>query len=490
VRKLKDLLGGVVGGECKDGGLLIKRIKTDSRKVEAGDVFIAYEGVFIDGHDFIESAINKGAVVVVGERKMSLSVPYFQVEDGRLAWARMVSNWYGNPERKLKIIGVTGTDGKTTTVNLIYSVLRAAGKRTGMVSTINAKIGKEDLDTGLHTTSPDPDVLWRFLNLMVEKRMEYAVLEVTSHALEQKRFGNIKFDVGVLTNLTHDHLELHGNIQKYMKAKGKLFEKSEVSVLNFRSNGKEYFKNMSKGEVKEYDWKREVRKVVYSGLKEGKTKQRGEIRYGSEWLEIETNLLGDYNWENILAAGKVSESLGIRSGDFKEGVEKIKRLKGRLELIKSKKGINVMVDFAHTENALKEVIGLVKEKLLEKGKKIIVVFGCNGEKDRSKRALMGRVACELADTVIVTTEDPRRESVDQIFEDIERGCVKGGGVLNENYFREDDREKAIKMGIEMAKKGDWVLCLGKGHEQSMNIDGVEESWDEVEKVKEILREVV
>lgn len=486
MKKLKDLLDGVVEGKCKNNDLSIGGIKTDSRKVDRGDIFIAYKGVVVDGHDFIESAIDKGAVAVIGGKKMRLSVPYFQVKDGRLAWARMVSNWYGNPENKLKIIGVTGTDGKTTTVNLIYSILQVAGKKVGMVSTINAKIGKKDLDTGLHTTSPDPDVLWKFLDLMVKEGMEYAVLEVTSHALEQERFGDINFDVGVLTNLTHDHLELHGSIEEYMKAKGKLFEKSEVSVLNFRSNGKEHFKKMSKGRVKEYDWKKEMRKVVYSGLKEGKIKQRGEIRYGSGWLKIETSLLGNYNWENILAASKVVESLRIGGDDFKKGVEKVSRLVGRFEMFGNKKGINVVVDFAHTENALKGVIGLVKEKLLKEGKKTIVIFGCNGERDKSKRAPMGKTACELADVVIVTTEDPRKESVNQIFKDIEEGCVKGGGVLDKNYFREDDRGRAIEMGIKMAKKGDWVLCLGKGHEQSMNIGGVEKSWDEIKMVKSYL----
>ncbi len=487
MQKLKDLLRGVVREGYRDSELLVKGIKTDSRKVETGDVFIVYKGVSVDGHDFIESAIDGGVVAVIGERKMSLSVPYFRVKNGRLSWARMVSNWYGNPENKLKIIGVTGTDGKTTTVNLIYSVLQVAGKKVGMVSTINAKIGKKDLDTGLHTTSPDPDVLWRFLSLMVEEKVGYAVLEVTSHALEQERFGDIKFDVGVLTNLAHDHLELHGSIDEYMKAKGKLFEKSEVSVLNMRSKRKEYFKKVSRGEVKEYDFTKEVRKITYSGLKEGEIKQRGEMRYKEKWLEIETGLLGDYNWENILAAGKVGESLGIESGDFKRGVEKIEQLRGRLEMIENKRGIKAMVDFAHTENALREVVGLVKMRLLRKREKIIVVFGCNGERDRSKRAPMGKVACELADVVIVTTEDPRKESVDQIFKDIKEGCVKAGGVLGESYFREDDRGKAIEMGMKMAKEGDWVLCLGKGHEQSMNIGGIEENWDEVEKVKEFLK---
>lgn len=427
----------------------IKGVQTDSREVKKGDIFVAYKGVAVDGHDFVAQAIEKGAVAVVGERKMELPVPYYQVKNGRLAWAQLVAAFYGNPEKKLKIIGVTGTDGKTTTVNLIFSILQAAGKKTGMVSTIAAKIGGKEKDTGLHTTSPDPAVLWSFLKEMVDAGCEFAVLEVTSHGLEQERLGEIEFEIGVLTNVASDHLELHGSRENYLKAKAKLFERSRVSVLNEKSWGLEYLKKVAKGKV-----------VTYTGR--------------------------DYIEENQEAARMVGRELGIDEKTIEKGIESLGQLAGRFERVENKLGIKTIVDFAHTEQGMRAVLGRVR-KMKKKGERVIVVFGCNGERDRTKRAPMGRAACELADLVVVTTEDPRRESVEQIFGDIEVGCREAGGVLNKTYWREDDRRKAIEMAIhELAKKGDWVVCLGKGHEQSMNINGVETPWDEVGVVREIL----
>ncbi len=484
--KLGELLRGITDENVAD--IEAGKVVSDSRKIEKGDVFVAYKGVAIDGHEFVQQAIDKGVVAIVGEKALkNLSVPYFRVKNGRLAWAEMIANWYGNPQRKLKIIGITGTDGKTTTTNLIYQILKYAGKKVSMTSTINAVIGDQYYDTGLHTSSPDPDKLWELLDKMVKNGDEYAVLEATSHGLAQERFGDIQFEIGVLTNLAHDHLEFHKTIDEYAKSKAKLFENSETSVLNKQSPYFEFFKDKAKNRVMSYDREVESKKPSYFS-ESSVFKQRFEIKYKDEWIEIVTPLLGDYNVDNILAASKVASTEGISKEDFKKGVEQMEGLRGRLEVVENKRGFSTIVDFAHTEQGLRSVLTLVKKYLAKDGQKIIVVFGCNGERDRSKRAPMGKAACELADAVVITTEDPRKENIDQIFSDIESGCLEASGERDKTYFRVDDRRQAINFAVNnLARARDFVLFLGKGHEQSMNINGTETPWDEVSEVKNILQ---
>lgn len=424
-------------------------VTPDSGKIIPGMVFVAYGGVAVDGHQFIDQAIKEGAIAVVGEKELSLSVPYFKVKNGRLAWAQMAANFYNNPEKKLKFIGVTGTDGKTTTANLIFQMLLAGGKKVGLVSTIGAKIGDEEVDTGLHTTSPDPDVLWKFFDRMVKAGCEYAVLEVTSHGLEQERFGEIEFEVGVLTNVASDHLELHGTRKNYLRAKARLFGRSKISVLNQQSWGFEFLKTKAKGKV-----------VSYAGR--------------------------DYVEENISAASAAAEVSGVSRAAIERGIKNLGQLSGRFEWVENNRGLNLIVDFAHTEQGMRAVLGRVRQMRREGGR-IIVVFGCNGERDQSKRVPMGRAVVELADLVVVTTEDPRREPVEQIFSQIEKGCLAAGGIFEKTFFREDDRRKAIDLAVnQLAKKSDWLLFLGKGHEKSMNMGGVEYPWDEVKMVKETM----
>ncbi|MFZ2202146.1 MAG: UDP-N-acetylmuramoyl-L-alanyl-D-glutamate--2,6-diaminopimelate ligase [Microgenomates group bacterium] len=484
--KLGSILIGVVNNNQIVPNIDIDLITPDSRKVKPGTVFVAYAGVVVDGHSYIEGAIKAGAVAVVGERDVSPSVPYFRVENGRLAWAKMMANFYENPEKKLKIIGVTGTDGKTTTTNLIYAMLRLAGKKVAMVSTIKAVIAEQEFDTGLHTSSPDPDILWKWLEKIVEAGEEYVVLETTSHGLAQYRFGDIKFNVGVLTNLAHDHLEFHKTHEAYRDAKAMLFENSNVSVVNECSAEAEYFKSKATARVVAYDVRKETRNVIYKESKE-KIWQEFELKLDGDWKKAKTSLLGEYNLENILAAGKAVKALGVSEEVIIKAIEEFQPLPGRFQVVENNRSFRAIVDFAHTEQGLRSVIGLVRQYLRKKGERIIVVFGCNGERDQTKRAPMGKAACELADLVVVTTEDPRKEPVEQIYKQIEEGCLAAGGLLNKTFYRIDDRREAIKFAInELAGKGDWVLFLGKGHEKSMNIDGVETPWDEIEMVRKAL----
>lgn len=457
-------------------------ITPDSRKVGKGTLFLAYIGVDVDGHDFVDQAISSGAVAVVGERKLVLPVPYFQVSNGRLAWAKMVANSYGNPEKKLTIIGVTGTDGKTTTANLIYQMLLSAGIKAAIVSTIKAIIAGKEFDTGLHTSSPDPDILWEWFSQIAKAGQTHVVLETTSHGLAQYRFGDIEFDVGVLTNLTHDHLEFHKTLESYREAKGKLFESSDVSVINKSSEYFDLFASKAVGSVVTYDVREEVKSVKYIEIG-SEIIQEFELYTGKFFRKIKTKLLGEYNLENILAASKVASALGVTEKAVVEAVEKFEVLPGRFQIVPNKRGFRTIVDFAHTEQGLESVIGLVRNNLRKGEEKIIVVFGCNGERDQTKRFPMGRTACELADLAVVTTEDPRREPVEQIYKQVEGGCLAAGGVIDKTFFREDDRARAINLAVNrLARKGDWILFLGKGHEKSMNIGGVETPWSEVGQI--------
>jgi UDP-N-acetylmuramoyl-L-alanyl-D-glutamate--2,6-diaminopimelate ligase len=423
---------------------------------------------------------------VVGEKSLKLAVPYKKVGNGRLAWAQMVAEFCGHPEKKMKFIGVTGTDGKTTTVNILAAMLKKAGIRTGMSSTVGAVIGKSKVSSKvLQTGSPSPDVLFPLLLEMKKKGMEMVVLETTSHGLNQDRFGDIIFEVGVITNLASDHMEYHGNIKEYRRVKARVIDKSKKVVLNELGGEYEYFKRKASKKAVSFNRKKGVRNVSYVFGGNG-IKQRAEIKYGSKWVRIETLLLGDYNLENILAVGKVAELFGIKQADFVEAINNFVGVEGRLVRVANNKGVNAMVDFAHTEQGLKGILSLVNTKLKKKDEKIIVVFGCNGDRDRTKRAPMGKVAAKLSDVVIITNEDPRNEDPGQIFEDIEKGLKKGGMKFGKSYFREDDREKAIEKAVRMAKKGDWVLCLGKGHEKTINIGSKFLDWDEREVLRKAL----
>lgn len=461
-------------------------VETDSRKIKPGDVFVAYKGVGVDGHKYIEEAIKRGAVAVVGEEELKLAMPYRRVENGRLAWAEMMASWYDHPEKKLKFIGVTGTDGKTTTVNLIWAILKEASKKVAMSSTVGARIGKKIISSGqLQTGSPSPDVLFELLKEMVEADIEYVVLETTSHGLDQDRLGEIVFEIGVITNLTSDHLEYHGSVGRYRWVKAKIIGKSKKVVLNELGGGYEYFKRKAGKKAVSFNRKKETRNVGYISLG-GRVKQEFEILYRGKWVKVKTLLLGDYNLNNILAASKVAEIMRVKKEDFVGAVNKFVGVEGRLVILPNKKGINAVVDFAHTEQGLMGILGLVDKRLKKKGEKIIVVFGCNGDRDRTKRAPMGKVAAKMADVVVVTNEDPRYEDPEQIFKDIEKGLNKGGMRLGKDYFREDDRQKAIEKAIKMAKKGDWVLCLGKGHEKRIEIAGKYLDWNEKQALENIL----
>lgn len=476
------LLNNVLRGVgLTDSEVEVKRVIADSREVKRGDLFVALEGRKNNGHTFIDNAIEKGAVAVVGTARIDgLKVPYIRVENGRLAWAKLIANKYGNPEKHLKFVGVTGTDGKTTTANLIYEFLKESGYKVGLISTVTAYVGNKSIDTGLHTSTPDPDELWMLLHKMKNVGVEYVVLETTSHGIDQERFGDISFELGVLTNVASDHIDYHKTVEDYARTKAKLFERSRVAVLHKKTQHLNIFRKAASEKLIYCDRLTEIRKTKY--LMVPNLMQEFEMMVYGDWFKVKTSLLGEFNQENILLAARSALSLGVKMETIVVALSKFEGVAGRFNIVKNSLGINIVIDFAHTEQGVGAVLKLVRENLLTDGNQLIVMLGSNGERDRTKRAPMAKMAVTWADKVIITNEDPRNEDPTQIYEDMVKGCVE----KMEKVSRVDDRREAIEKALRMAKKGDWVLLLGKGHERSMNIKGVEVRWNELAEVRKLL----
>lgn len=383
----------------------------------------------------------------------------------------VMANFYFNfPSRKLKIIGVTGTDGKTTTVNLIYHILLSAGYRAGMVSTVSAKIDGEEIDTGFHVTAPDPIMLQKLLKKMVQKGLEYAVLETTSHGLDQFRLWGVDFDIGVLTNITHEHLDYHKDLVGYQAAKLKLFLNSKIAILNKDDPSFNFLSKQIKQNTKS--------KVLSYSLKQ-------KADFTPQKFNFKSSLPGEYNKYNSLAAIAVATQLGVSQEIIKEALLSFKGVKGRMEEVSEGQDFKVYVDFAHTPNALKQVLTFLRKQKLANSR-LIAVFGTAGLRDVDKRPMMGEISGKLADFTVITAEDPRTEDINQICDQIAKGCQKAKG----EYKIIVDRQQAFDFAIgKLAKKNDIVVVCGKGHEQSMCFGQTEYPWSEHAAVKKALEKI-
>lgn len=398
---------------------------------------------------------------------------------------------YGFPARQLHVIGVTGTDGKTTTTNLIASILKAAGFRVSFLSTINAQIGEEQLETGLHTTTPSPFLLQKLLRKMVKAGSQYAVLEVTSHALDQYRTWGINFETAVLTNVTHEHLDYHKTYEKYLAAKAKLFQNASrqpggALILNAADQSFQYLSNYNFGgkEVLTYGAAKPAQ-FWADGFQENLTTTNFQVHTPDQEFAVKLNLPGRFNVFNALAAICVGFVYDISSEIITQGLAAVDRIAGRMEFFDAGQNFTAMVDFAHTPNALQELLGFLRPKVPGK---LIVVFGSAGERDWTKRPLMGRAADQFADMVVLTREDNRSEKVETICQQIAVGIKHK--KLNQNLFVIPDRREALRFALQKGQMGDLVVITGKGHEQSLNIDGREIPWDDRAVMREELRKVV
>ena len=409
----------------------ITGVAFDSRRVCPGTLFVAYRGVNVDGHGFIGAALKNGAVAVVGERDVSeVIVPYIMVPNGREALAWLSAAWHSFPARQLTMIGVTGTDGKTTTVNLLHHILQAAGRNVGMISTVNAVIGDTALDTGLHTTTPDAPDVQRLLAQMVADGADVCVLEVTSHGLAQHRVTACDFDVAIVTNVTHEHLDIHGSLDAYRAAKAILFqelaggfrkpETDKISILNRGDSSFDYLQPHPADLRLSYNVGKPGDVIAYNLIQTpDQTHFEIESRYAR--FSMETKLLGTFNVFNILAATAAALALGVEPEAIQRGVAALESIPGRMERVDRGQPFTAIVDFAHTPNSLRRALETARG--LTTRRRVIAVFGCAGLRDVEKRPLMGRIAA-------------------------------------------------------LAQPGDVVIACGKGHEQSMCFGETEYSWDD------------
>ena len=489
-------------GQKTPGAIQISAIVSDSRQVKPGALFVAYRGVSVDGHQFLTEAVKRGAVAVVGEDDASLPgstpIPFIRVPDGREALAYLSAAWHNFPARQLKMVGITGTDGKTTTTNFLFHILQAAQKKVSMINTVNAVVGDTLLETGLHTTTPDAPDVQRLLAEMVTAGTDICLLETTSHGLAQQRVTACDFDVAIVTNITHEHLDVHGSLQAYREAKASLFESlataankgiPKTAILNCDDWSFEYLKaKLAKTGTAWMGYSlthHPEATLTADNVSYQPDKTRFTIQSPTAGFEAETTLVGDYNLSNCLAAATAAlEVFHIPPQVVRQGIAALPGIPGRLERIDENQPFTAVVDFAHTPNALRR--SLTTARRLTEGR-VIAVFGCAGLRDVEKRVLMGQIAAELADLTIITAEDPRTEDLDAIIEETAQAMLAKGAAEGVSFERVPDRGRAIYRAVQLAQPGDIVLALGKGHEQSMCFGQTEYPWDDRQAMRSALR---
>ncbi len=486
--KLSELLSGfpypytLTGGDSEITGVV-----SDSRQVRQGFLFVALQGANTDGHRFIPAALEAGAACIAGvQAPSSFGVPYLQVSDTRMTLPFLAAALYGYPARSLTMIGVTGTDGKTTTTNMIYHILQASGIRSGMISTINAVIGDQVLDTGFHVTTPDAPDVQRYLAHMLSAGLSHVVMEVTSHGLAQYRADACEFDEAVVTNITHEHLDYHGSYEAYRAAKARLFEglaktvvkphgNLRLSVLNRDDASFEYLAGVSAGSYLTYGFhpQADIRPEQVEHTLEG---TRFIVEGRDVRFPVTCRILGDFNISNCLAAVSATVfSMGIPVAAAQAGITAVKHVPGRMELIDLGQDFIAIVDFAHTPNALLNALQSARQLTHSR---VIAVFGAAGLRDREKRRMMAETSLELADLTILTAEDPRTEQLTDILDEMAAGARRKGGVDGQTFWKVPDRGEAIRFAVSLAHPGDLVIACGKGHEQSMCFGEIEYPWDD------------
>lgn len=479
--KLKELLKSVEyeSPDLDIDDIEIEGIACDSRAIKRGYLFIAIDGTKLDGHKFANEAIDRGAIAVVVQKDVvpSDGFPKIYVKDSRVALAKIANEFYGRPSEKIKCIGITGTNGKTTISYLMDSILTTAGHRVGIVGTINYRVGKRIIPAT--NTTPGPIELHNFMNEMVRNSIDFVAMEVSSHSLDQRRVEGIKYAVGIFTNLTGDHLDYHRTFDEYFDAKAKLFEgldDGSYAVINVDDEWGRKLLKRSKGKITTYGIKSDAEFLATcTDLSLGGTKF--VVGTPNRKMDINTKLIGLHNIYNIAASIAAGVRLGLPLDLIKVGVENLIFVPGRLEAIDCGQPFKVFVDYAHTDDALYNVLFTLKPLI---SKRIIVVFGCGGERDRTKRPRMGRVASEFTDYIIVTSDNPRSEEPESIAKEIV------AGIENREHTIILDREQAINEALSKAKEGDCVLIAGKGHETYQVLKDRTVPFDDREVTRKIL----
>ncbi|MCX6133170.1 MAG: UDP-N-acetylmuramoyl-L-alanyl-D-glutamate--2,6-diaminopimelate ligase [Ignavibacteriales bacterium] len=473
------------------GDIDVHRVQYDSRKVERGDCFVALRGAGTDGHKFVEAAIERGAKVIVLEDDLTLPDSYFMhthvvkvvVPDSRKALALMSANYFGSPSQALTMVGVTGTNGKTTTTHIIKSIMETAGQRAGLIGTIEYILGDQVVPAS-HTT-PESLELNDILAQIQNSGCKAVSMEVSSHALHQSRVYGIEYDVAVFTNLTQDHLDYHRTMEEYFRAKKLLFDGlsgDAVAVTNADD-----------------PWGRKIvaatkaRTISYAVTENADVQARDirlsldgtifTVRSGNEEHPITSPLVGRFNVYNVLSAYAAGMALGYPHGKIASGISSLKNVRGRFERITSPQGWTAIVDYAHTPDALEKCLRTIHDVLPERDRgRIITVFGAGGDRDRTKRPLMGKIAGSLSDIVIVTSDNPRTENPQQIINEIVGGISREASVS-----QEVDRKTAIHAALRQARTGDVILVAGKGHEEYQVIGKEKIHFSDREVIEDCVR---
>ncbi len=475
---------------------LVTRITHDSRTVTPGTLFVAYRGVNLDVHRYLPDAAARGASACLVERPLSelaaqgLLTPgpvYLCVDNARAARAQAAAALWGHPSEALIVVGVTGTDGKTTTCTLLEGMLAAAGRRPGLVTTVTARIAGAEADTGLHVTTPEPEELQRYLAQMVASGCDTAIVETTSHGLAQHRVDAVAFDVAVFTNITREALDYHQTFEAYLTAKSRLFEmltetpakpgQIRTAVLNADDPAYQRLAAIPVPRIITYgiDEPADFRAERVSSDPAGGIVVAAQTPAGpAQWR---SPLVGAFNAANLLAAAAAAHALGCPPESWTAGAAAVSGVPGRMEIVNTNGEFTAIVDFAHTPNGLRAALEASRE-LAGSGGRVVAVFGCAGLRDPGKREPMGRTAGELADVIVLTSEDPRTEDPARIAAQIRRGVMAAGPRDPESLTVLPDRMEAIRRAVELARPGDVVLVCGKGHERSMCFGDVEYPWDD------------
>ncbi|MEX2597158.1 MAG: UDP-N-acetylmuramoyl-L-alanyl-D-glutamate--2,6-diaminopimelate ligase [Salibacteraceae bacterium] len=461
--------------------LAVEQICFDSRKAEKLSAFVAVKGTQTDGHEYIDKAIEKGSKIIVCEQlPFSLidGVTYVKVKSSAEALGVMASNFYDNPSEKLKLVGVTGTNGKTTVVTLLHRLFKALGRKSGLISTVVNLIGIKEVPA-THTT-PDPVQLNALLYQMVEDKCGYCFMEVSSHAIDQRRIAGLKFQGAVFTNITHEHLDYHKTFDNYIKAKKQFFDQLSAGAFSL------YNADDTHGEIMVQNTKSKVYDYSLQNTSDFKAKILENHFQGLNLIvderEMWTKLIGRFNAYNLLATYGSAVLLGEERMEVLTMLSNLNPPAGRFQYIRSENGVIGIVDYAHTPDALKNVLSTIAD-IRGGNEKVITVVGCGGDRDTSKRPDMARIATEWSDRVLLTSDNPRTEDPDAIIRDMEKGVDK---VNQKKTLAITNRKEAIKAAASMAESGDIILVAGKGHETYQEIDGVKHDFDDMKILTEML----
>lgn len=464
--------------------IAINKIEFDSRKIELNDVFVAIRGTLSDGHDFIEKAVNQGAIAIVCEEfpsKIINGVTYIKVENSNEALAHLANNFYDIPSSKLRLVGVTGTNGKTTIASLLYQMFKKAGYKVGLLSTVKIMVDETEYKA-THTT-PDSLTINYYLNEMVEVGCEFCFMEVSSHGVHQKRTEGLQFEGGIFTNLSHDHLDYHNTFAEYRDVKKSYFDnlpKSAFAITNVDDkNGSVMLQNTKAKKIsysiKSYaDYKAQVLENQFTGL-------LLKINNNEVW----TKLIGSFNAYNLLAIYAAAVELGIEQNEALRLLSELESVSGRFQYFISEEKITAIVDYAHTPDALENVLNTINN-IRTKNEELITVVGCGGDRDKTKRPVMAKIASELSTKAIFTSDNPRTENPETIIEEMEKGVEAQNFKKTVSIL---DRKQAIKTACQFAQANDIILIAGKGHETYQEINGVRHDFDDLKIVKELLNQL-